>query len=608
MSGQLIAVLLLLVAAIVMFAINRPRMDVVALLMIALLPFTGTITVPEAISGLSDANVVLIALMFVIGEGLVRTGAAQRLGDLLIARSGPRENLLVVMLMVIVAAFGSFMSSTGVVAIFIPVVLRICKNTGIAPKRLLMPLSVAALISGMMTLVATSPNLVVNAEIIRSGANGFGFFTFTPFGIPVLIIGVAYMLVARRCLRVRDPVEAAAAARPTLQGWVEEYGLAAREHRARIKPGSPLIGKRIGDLNLREHGVNVLIIEREGTLGREHVRPTSTTELAAGDSLFLDVAHPINDPETARQKYGLEELPLSGNYFNDRSQEIGMAEVIVPAGSRLVGKSVVQAGVRGQFKLTVIGLKRGLKPLSDKVLEVPLKVGDTLLVIGRWRAIRSLRSDAEDLIAFNLPSEFYEAAPAARRAPFAVGALLVVVGLMAFRVVPNVQAALIGCLLMGLFKCVTLTSAYRAISWPTLILIVGMLPFSIALQRTGGVELTSSALLNAVGARNPHVLLAAVFMATSLLSLFISNTATAVLMAPVAISVANHLGASPYPFAMTVALAASTAFMTPISSPVNTLIVGPGGYSFMDFIRIGVPLAILTMITCLLLIPVFLPL
>src|SRR5215472_17619414 len=203
MNSELAVVLVLLAAAVAMFAINRPRMDAVALIMLTVLPFTGVITMGEALAGFSDSTIVLLAALFVIGEGLVRTGVAQRLGDWLNEKAGSSERRLVVLLMAAVAGLGAFMSSTGVVAIFIPVTLRIAQNTGTAPSQLMMPLSVAALISGMLSLIATAPNLVVQGELVRHGSEGFKFFSFTPFGLPVLIVGIIYMLFARRWLAAK---------------------------------------------------------------------------------------------------------------------------------------------------------------------------------------------------------------------------------------------------------------------------------------------------------------------------------------------------------------------------------------------------------------------
>jgi di/tricarboxylate transporter len=610
MNLDLALVLVTLTAAIVMFVINRPRMDAVALLVMVVMPFTGIITMNEALAGFADPSIILIAALFVIGEGLVRTGVARRLGDWLDRQAGSSENRLLVLLMAAVGGLGSLMSSTAVVAIFIPVVLRISQNRGTAPSRLMMPLSFAALISGMLTLVATAPNLVVNAELIRQGAQGFGFFSFTPFGLPLLALGIVYMLFARGLLATKTSLPATGDRRPGLQRWIEQYSLAEREKRARISSDSSLVGKRLDELSLRSAGVNLLAIERGTGFAARMLRPTARTELQADDVLLADVHISSEGTNDLWHSLKLEPLPLSetGNYFADLSQEIGAAEVILPAESRLIGQTVLEAGVRSEYGLTVIGLRHGSKVVARGLLEERLKIGDTLLLIGYWSDIRNLQSDMDDIVVLNMPAELQEVLPAARRAPHALAVLGLVVALMISGAVPNVQAALIGCLLMGLFGCVDFNSGYRSINWKSLILIVGMLPFSLALQRTGGVDLAADAVVNLVGGAAPRLVLATLFVITAALGLFISNTATAVLMAPVALAIAKDLGASPYPFAMIVALAASAAFMTPISSPVNTLVVGPGQYSFGDFVKVGVPFTVIAAAVCVLLVPIFLPL
>jgi len=608
MNFDLAVVLLMLAAAIAMFVVNRPRMDAVALLVMVAMPFTGIITVNEALAGFADSSIILIAALFVIGEGLVMTGVARRLGDWLDAKAGKNENRLLILLMAAVGGLGSLMSSTAVVAIFIPVVLRISQNRGTTPNRLMMPLSFAALISGMLTLVATAPNLVVNAELIRQGAKGFGFFSFTPFGLPLLALGIVYMLFARRLL-ASGAGPPAVADRPGLQRWIKQYGLADREKRGHVGIGSPLVGMRLDELPLRSAGVNVLAIERGAGLAATVLRPTAQTELQAGDILLADVHTSAAGINQMWESLKLEPRPLGeiGNYFADRSQEIGAAEVILPAESALIGQSVREARIRSEYDLTVIGLRHGSNVVVDDLLNEQLKLGDTLLLIGFWSDIRDLQFDTDDVVVLNMPAELQEVLPAAQRAPHALAVLALVVALMISGLVPNVQAALIGCLLMGLLGCVDFNSAYRSINWKSLILIVGMLPFSLALQRTGGVDLAADAVLGVVGGAAPRLVLATLFVITAGLGLFISNTATAVLMAPVALAIAKDLGASPYPFAMTVALAASTAFMTPISSPVNTLVVGPGQYSFGDFVKVGTPFAIIAAIASVLLVPVFLP-
>jgi di/tricarboxylate transporter len=577
--------------------------------MIVLLPLTGVITMPEALAGFSDGNIVLIAALFVVGDGLVRTGVARQLGDWLNAKAGTSETRLMVLLMAAVAGLGSIMSSTAVVAIFIPVVLRICQNTGLAPSRLMMPLSFAALISGMLTLVATAPNLVVNAELVRQGEQGFHFFSVTPFGLPVLVLGIVYMLFARRWLAATSDASATRR-RPSLREWIERYQLAEREHRARVLPHSPLVGKRLDEVSLRASGVNLLAIERSQGRRKKIMRPAAQTELQAGDVLLIDVRAAEVEVEALRQAYGVEPLPLRGDggYLTDRTQDLGMVEVIVPAESPLVGQTVLEARIRSDYGLTVIGLRRGKAVHGHGLLEEKLAIGDTLLLVGFWKDIQRLQGEDGGMVLLSTPVEIDEVLPAAGKAPYALGILGLVVGMMVSGVVPNVQAALIGCLLMGLVGCVDLNSAYRSISWQTLVLIVGMLPFSIALQRTGGVDLAADALVAAVGEASPRLVLAALFVITAALGLFISNTATAVLMAPVSLAVASDLGASPYPFAMIVALAASTAFMTPVSSPVNTLVVVPGNYAFGDFVRVGLPFSLIVLVVSVFLVPLLLPL
>jgi len=611
MNTELALVLGLLASAIVMFAINKPRMDVAALIMITLLPFTGVITMGEALAGFSDSNIVLIAALFVIGEGLVRTGVARGLGDFIIRKTGNSQVRVLVLLMLAVAGLGSLMSSTAVTAIFIPIGLRIAYTTGAAPGQLMMPLSFAALISGMLSLVATAPNLVVSGELSRQGFEPFSFFAITPFGVPILIIGIVYMMFARRWLPGAKASASApsASARPTLANWVTSYNLANRECRLRVPDGSPLVGRTLSELDLRaSSGVSILAIDRARQFGRTLVRPTSQTVVQADDVLLIDLLDRCPSVEAMRDRYGLEQLPLIGDYFQDRAQELGMAQVIVPAESQLIGKSVVESEFRTRTGLTVLGLRRGDTALGKEYITEKLRVGDTLLVIGSWKQIERARADDTGVVVMQMPVDFEEVLPAPGKAPFALGALGIVVALMVSGAVPNVQAALIGCLLMGATGCIGINSAYKCISWKTIVLIVGMLPFSVALQRTGGVDIAADALTALTAGAGHHAVLALLFALTAALGMFMSNTATAVLFAPVAIAVAKDMGASPMPFAMIVALASSTAFVTPVSSPVNTLVVTPGNYKFGDFVRIGGPFAIIAMIVSVILVPILLPL
>jgi di/tricarboxylate transporter len=299
-------------------------------------------------------------------------------------------------------------------------------------------------------------------------------------------------------------------------------------------------------------------------------------------------------------------MPLTGSYFADRSQDVGMAEVVVPAESQLIGQTISELQLRTQYELHVVGLRRRRKIHPPGFAEKRLKAGDTLLLVGPWRGLRRLQAHGRDLVVLSLPAESDDALPAVNRAPQAILALLVTVVLMVTGVVPNVQAGLIGCLLMGLLGCINLEAAYQAISWKNLILIVGILPFTLALERTGAVDMAADALISVVGDAEPRIILASLFVVTVLLGLVIVNTANALLIIPIALAIANDLNASPYPFAMTVALAASAAFMTPIS-PVNSLVATAGNYGFGDFIRMGLPFTLLTMAVTVLLVPWIFP-
>jgi di/tricarboxylate transporter len=609
MTTELLLVLMLLAAAIVMFAVNKPRVDAVALIMLVLLPFTGVLTMNEALAGFSNPNIVLIGAMFVIGEALARTGVARSIGDWLVRYGGDSAWRLLVLLMLAVGFLGAFMSSTGVVAIFVPIVLRMASRSGISPAELMMPMAYAALISGMMTLVATSPNLVINYEVVRSGAEGFSFFSFTPFGVPILLAGIVYMLLARRWLARGDQNAATEPMRPDLRNLVEHYALGNREFRVRMLPDSPVLGRRLGDLQLTEKiGARIIVIERGTGRARRLLPRTDDSILEAGDTLLIDMDDDTADVEDICKTYGASLLPRSGSYYTDRPQDVGLVEVMLPYQSAFVGKTVAEVEAMSLFELALVGMRRRRGALEPHHLrEKRLKAGDTLLLAGPWRAIRRLQKGGKDLVLLNLPKEFDEYLPAAKRKPMAVFTLLVVVVLMATGIVPNVQAALIGCLMMGLFRCIDLDGAYRAIQMKSLIMIVGMMPFALALDRTGGVDMAADFLVGVLGNSSDHLILAMLFAITVLLGMFIVNTANAVLLIPLALAIADELGASPYPFAMIIALGASAAFMTPVS-PVNTLVTTAGNYRLADFIRVGLPLTLIVGAISVAMVPWLLPL
>lgn len=609
MNGELIWVLSLLAIAVVLFATGKVRMDAIALMVIVAFVLSGTLTLNEAFSGFSDPNVILIAALFIIGDGLVRTGVATKMGAWLVSVAGNSETKMLIYLMLTVAGLGAFMSSTGVVAIFIPVVLSVSARMNTSPSRLMMPLSFAGLISGMMTLVATPPNLVVNSELLREGLHGFSFFSVTPIGLVVLIPGIVYMLAVRFMLKTDNGDSARdGRKRSTFRDLIREYHLTGRARRLAIRPGSPMIGQRLDDLKLRErYCANVIGVERWRRFRRVIVNVNGVSEFRARDVLLIDMSASDVDLRQFCGEQMLEPMVLRGEYFADQALDVGMAEVALIPDSEMIGKTVREIAFRTRFGLNIVGMKRDGKAMDGSVVDEPLQLGDILLVVGNWRQIALLAKRGRDFVVLNMPVEVDDASPAHSQAPHAIFCLVLMVALMLTDEIPNPIAAIIACLLMGKFRCINAESAYKAIHWPSIILIVGMMPFALALQKTGGVDLVVKGLMDVAGGEGPYLMLGCLFMMCAAIGLFISNTATAVLMAPIALAAAKSMGVSPNPFAMVVAMAASAAFMTPVSSPVNTLVLGPGKYSFSDFVKIGVPFTILVMVVCVLLIPVLFP-
>ncbi|MHA9370074.1 SLC13 family permease [Klebsiella pneumoniae] len=609
MNGELIWVLSLLAIAVVLFATGKVRMDAIALIVIVAFVLSGTLTLNEAFSGFSDPNVILIAALFIIGDGLVRTGVATKMGAWLVSVAGNSETKMLIYLMLTVAGLGAFMSSTGVVAIFIPVVLSVSARMNTSPSRLMMPLSFAGLISGMMTLVATPPNLVVNSELLREGLHGFSFFSVTPIGLVVLILGIVYMLAVRFMLKTDNGDSARdGRKRSTFRDLIREYHLTGRARRLAIRPGSPMIGQRLDDLKLRErYCANVIGVERWRRFRRVIVNVNGVSEFRARDVLLIDMSASDVDLRQFCGEQMLEPMVLRGEYFADQALDVGMAEVALIPDSEMMGKTVREIAFRTRFGLNIVGMKRDGKAMDGSVVDEPLQLGDILLVVGNWRQIALLAKRGRDFVVLNMPVEVDDASPAHSQAPHAIFCLVLMVALMLTDEIPNPIAAIIACLLMGKFRCINAESAYKAIHWPSIILIVGMMPFALALQKTGGVDLVVKGLMDVAGGEGPYLMLGCLFVMCAAIGLFISNTATAVLMAPIALAAAKSMGVSPYPFAMVVAMAASAAFMTPVSSPVNTLVLGPGKYSFSDFVKIGVPFTILVMVVCVLLIPVLFP-
>ncbi len=607
MTAEMAYVFGVLAVAIILFASGRVRLDVVALLVVFALVLGEVVTLREAFAGFSNSVILMIAGLFIVGEALVTTGIAFAIGEWLMRVGGASETRLLALLMVVVGCVGAFMSSTGIVALFLPIVLSISAKTGYAKTRLLMPLSFAALISGMMTLIATAPNLVVSAELQKQGLEPFGFFDFTPIGLAVLVVGILYMLlVGRRLLSAGRPEDEGRRDQMTIDALVERYGLAGRFLRLRVPFGSPLVGHAVGAIELRTvFDIAAVAIERRR--GRQlSIKPVLPhSELRAGDILYAVGTDAAATHFIADQ--GLEQLPIESAPLKDIQRELGLAEVMLPPDSNLVDQTLRDAEFRSRHHVTVLAIRRSGAPIEASFTEEALEVGDTLLVGGGWKDLGLLQAEKKDMILLNLPIEREDFAPARRQAPWALAILAAMIATMTFGLLPNAIAVLIAALAMVGARCLSMEAAYKVINWPSLVLVAGMLPLATALMNTGATDLIVDGLVTSFGDLGPTAMMSGLFLLTAILGLFISNTATAVLLAPIAIGIAGDMGVAPYAFAMTVAVAASAAFMTPVSTPVNTLVVAPGGYTFKDFVKVGVPMTLLVMVVADLLIPLLFP-
>jgi di/tricarboxylate transporter len=609
MTDQMLIVFGILAGAVGLFAWGRPRVDIVAILVVLALMLSRVLTPQESLAGFGDPVVILIAAIFIVGEALVNTGVARRLGEAVLKVGGGNETRLIVLIMVLAGGIGAFMSSSAIVAMFIPVVLTIAKRTGLNRKRMLMPLSVAALISGMMTLIASSPNMIIDNTLRASGIPPLGFFSWTPFGLAVLVTSIAFMLWGRGLLSKQLAAKDPETRSPSAHDLIGIYGLGDRWHRLRVSAGSPLINRSVIQMQHQCDQLGLILVGLEKhPRGKPQFLPAlPETVFEANDAIFV-----VGDTQQARQlieAQQLLELPrLDDRQRSEALQEVGAAEVMLAPESKLVGKTLGELEFRSRYHVTVLAIRRRGEPLTKNLVSQSLDFGDTLLVGGDWASLGRLWDDRENFVVLTLPAEYHERLPARQRAPFAVGVLVAMIVVMAFELLPNAATALLAALAMVAGGCVGLDAIYRIISWKTVVLIAGMLPLATALTKTGATVLMAKGLVAALGSLGPVAMLAFVFLVTALVGLFISNSATALLIAPVAIEAAQTLRVSPQAFAMTVAIACCAAYVTPVSSPVNMLVMEPGGYAFGDYVRVGLPLLLLTMLVTVALVAVIYPL
>lgn len=603
MSNDILTVFAILAVAVALFMSDRLRLDLVALLSLLALVLSGILTLPEALAGFADPLVIMIAALFVVGGGIFRTGVAAHFGRALGRVAGRSRARLTLVLMLGAGALSGFMSSTGTVAVMLPVAAAMAWNAGLSPSLLLLPLSIGALLGGLLTLIGTAPNIVVANQLEAAGLEPFGFFDFTPIGVAVLLAGAAFMvLFGGRLLPARAPADGPAGgdgvASVAGEELVRGYGIAGIT-RVRVRAGSPLAGMTPAGLGLRAaYGANIVAIRRRVPgAGMQRVARVAEEPLQPGDE--LDVHAPAGAVERLIAERGVEPVGARAE------PEARLAEVLLTPRSRLIGRSLVDVRFREKYGVNVLSILRQGEPVKAPIGTAALRFADMLLVAASPQRIELLRGEAGDFVVVSRSPEQQDAGLSARGVA-AIGIMLGMMALLTFGVVPAAVAVLLAAVAMVLAGCLDMEAAYRSINWESVVLIAAILPMATALEKTGGMQLIV-AQLQPLGQAGPLAMLAALFLLTSLFSQFISNTATTVLLAPVALGAALELGVSPYPMLMAVAVAASTAFATPIASPITMLVLGPGGYRFGDFLRVGGLMMVLLFLITLVLVPLLFP-
>lgn len=586
--------------AAVLMASNRLRYDFIALLVVFALTLGGVLTAGEALAGFGNTVVIMLGGLFVVGEMLERTGIAQSLGTMILKRGQGNPAKLLVLLMLGAAGLGSVMSSTAVVAIFIPIVLKIAAETGISERRLLLPMSYAALISGMLTLIGTPANLVISEELESSGYGPLGFFSMMPLGL-VVLAGTIGMFFAFGKLAKGGEDQKPSGPKNARRALAEiaadfDVGQTTRVVRAEID----LSGTALENA-LSRSGIQVIARRRRDGAGRWGATLFSEgMEVQNGD--LLVIAEEDNAADGATE--GL--FANATGYWSTPAHwldVVGAADVLIHPEATEIGKNVAELAFRDRYGLEVVAMRRGSDVVP--VAGTDLKAGDRLFLIGNWDNLDALRKRSRSFVVLDTPSE-RETLPSARgKATLALGILAAMILLSVTGWISITIAVLLAAVAAVASGILTASAAYRSVQWPTLVLVAGMMPLAAALEKTGGTQLIVDRLISGPDGADVYAVLAALFFLTAGLSLILSNTATAVLIAPVAIKAAEALSVSPLPFAMAVLIGASAGFASPVSTPVVTLVVAPGGYRFQDFLKAGLPLTLFAGVVAILGTPLF---
>ena len=618
----MVITLIILVLSAVFFMSGKVRSDLVALCALISLLIFQILTPEEALSGFSNSVVIMMVGLFVVGGAIFQTGLAKMISSKILKLAGKSELRLFLLVMLVTSAIGAFVSNTGTVALMLPIVVSLAVSAGMNPSRLLMPLAFASSMGGMMTLIGTPPNLVIQNALTSAGFEPLSFFSFLPVGLICVTIGTLVLMpLTKWFLSKKGKKQEVNASGKSLNQLVKEYGLSSNLFRLRADTSSLLVGKTIIDLDVRrKYGLNILEVRR-GDISQNRFLKTITQKLAEPDTVMqeqdvLYVTGEVESVERFAEDYLLE--MLDGHTTEEAAKannsldfyDIGIAEIVLMPSSNLANRTVKDADLRGKFNVNVLGIRRKKEYILQDLGNEKMHSGDVLLVQGTWQDIARLSKEDADWVVLGQPLNEAAKVTLDYKAPVAAAIMVLMVVMMVFDFIPvaPVTAVMIAGVLMVITGCFrNVEAAYKTINWETIVLFAGMLPMSLALEKTGASEYISNSLVTGLGSYGPIVLMAGIYFTTSLMTMFISNTVTAVLMAPIALQSALQIGVSPVPFLFAVTVAASMCFASPFSTPPNALVMPAGQYTFMDYIKVGLPLQIIMGIVMILVLPLIFP-
>ncbi len=605
------AVLLILGITIGLFVWGKFPPDVVALMSMLALYLTGILDMTEALSGFSNATVIMIAALFIIGEGLARTGWTAIAGQSFVSWAGRSVPRLLVIVTMGASVLSGFVSNTGTVAALLPVTVSAAWNAGTLPSKLLMPVAFGSNTGGLLTLTGTPPNIIASNALVEAGFEGFSFFEFGLIGLPLLVIAIVYFrYLGYRLLPKRQTNERPVDLDAEMHKWIEGYSIGDNLYRLRIRSMSPLQNTRIGDWHFeRDHQVAVMRLKRrhpsrlKQTVPPFVELPGPETELRYHD--IITVKGESTDVDRLVLKYSLGIIPTPVELDSLKEElinhEVGMAEMLITPKSVFVGRVINLGQYLEKSGVQLLAASRNNQPLKGKI---KIAAGDAFIIRGVWEEMENLKSLYENVVISGSPEAMSKnVAELNAKSYMAMGTLLLMVVLLVFNVLPGAIAALVCAGIMMLTGCVPISKAYKGISWTSVIMIAAMIPMGLALQKTGVAQNAANTLVEVLGSVHPTVLLGGIFLLTTAFSQTINNSATAVLMAPIALMAAMALGVSPKPYLITVAISASTAFLTPVGTTTNAMVLSAGGYTFMDYVKVGGPLLLLFFMATVLLVP-----